>query len=146
GYAAVSPRMPENEEVRAILERCVRIMGFCAPTSLMQRAVCDLLDYRPRVEALRETQERVRRALTGFGYEVCAADATFFVYMKSPIRDDFGFTELLASRGVIVAPSTLFHERGHVRLSLTARPEAITAGLPTFAAALAQLRGTPLHA
>lgn len=139
GYVAVSPQMPEHEEVREILERHTRIMGFCAPTSLMQHAVCDLLDYRPRVEALAEKQERVRRALAGYNYEVCDAEAAFFVYVKSPIQDDFRFAELLASHGVLVAPSTLYHEPGYIRLSLTARSEAIAAGLPAFADVLEDL-------
>lgn len=139
GYVAVSPRMPENYEVRGILERCVRIMGFCAPTSVMQRAVCELLDYRPGLEALAKKQERVRSALAGYGYEICNAEATFFVYIKCPIRGDFKFAELVASRGVVVVPSTLFHEPGHLRLSLTARSEAIARGIPAFADVLKEL-------
>jgi aspartate aminotransferase len=136
GYVAVSPRMPENEEVRTSLERCVRVMGFGNPTSLMQYAVCDLLDYKPAVEPLARKQAYVRRELTGYGYDVCEAEATFYVYVKSPIEDDFRFAELLASEGVLVVPATLFQDPGFVRLSLTARFEAIAAGVPAFARVL----------
>lgn len=132
GYVAVSPEMPERDEVRETLTRRVRAMGFCTPTSLMQRAVCDLLDYRPRLDGLADMQRLVRRTLATDGYEICDADAAFYVYARSPIPDDFTFAEMLASRGVLVMPSTLFHEPGFVRLSLTARSEAITAGLPAF--------------
>jgi len=138
GYVAVSPHMPEAEEVRTLLERCVRLMGFGSPTSLMQHAVCDLLDYKPAVEALARKQALVRRALTGYGYDVCHGDATFYVYVKSPIPDDFTFAERLASEGVLVVPSTLFHDPGYVRLSLTARYEAIARALPAFARVLHQ--------
>jgi len=78
----------------------------------------------------------VRTALTGYGYEVCKAEATFFVYARSPIPDDFKFAELLASRGVLVVPSTLFHETGYFRISLTARPASVAEGLPAFARVL----------
>lgn len=133
GYIAVSPRMPEREEVRQALERCVRIMGYGSPSSLMQRAVCDLVDYTPPVGALARKQRTVRSALAAYGYEVCPAEATFFVYAKCPVADDFGFAELLASRGVLIVPSTLFHEAGYIRLSLTDRSGSIEAGLPAFA-------------
>lgn len=133
GYVAVSPRMPEREEVRRALERCVRIMGFGSPSSLMQRAVCELLDYAPPMSGLARKQRTVRSALAGYGYEVCDAEATFFVYLKCPVQDDFEFAQVLASRGVLVAPSTIFHEPGYVRLSLTERFESIAAGLPAFA-------------
>jgi aspartate aminotransferase len=128
--------MPENEEVRTSLERCVRVMGFGNPTSLMQYAVCDLLDYKPAVEPLARKQAYVRRELTGYGYDVCEAEATFYVYVKSPIEDDFRFAERLASEGVLVVPATLFQDPGFVRLSLTARFEAIAAGVPAFARVL----------
>jgi aspartate aminotransferase len=105
----------------------------------MQRAVCELLDYTPRLEALADKQKAVRSALAAYGYEICEAEATFFVYVKSPIPDDFMFAELLASYGVLVVPSTLYHESGYIRLSLTARSEAIASGLPAFARVLNEL-------
>jgi aspartate aminotransferase len=145
GYIAVSPRLPENEDVRATLERCVRLMGFGHPASLMQCVVCDLLDYKPPVEELARRQARVRGALTGYGFDVCDGSATFYVYVKSPIADDFAFADRLAAQGVLVMPSTLFHDPGYVRLSLTARAEAIDAGLPAFARVREEL-GTPCHA
>lgn len=136
GYVAVSPRMRENEEVRTALERCVRLMGFGSPASLMQYAICDLLDYEPALGPLAARQAYVRRALTGYGYEVCDGQASFYVYVRSPIQDDFRFAERLASLGVLVVPSTLFHDPGHIRLSLTARFDAITTALPAFERAL----------
>jgi aspartate aminotransferase len=140
GYLAISPMMPHRDEVRTTIERCVRMMGFGHPVSTMQRAAIDLLDCPVVVTPLMHSQHLVRRALTGFGYEVCQADATFYVYVKSPIDDDFLFAEVLASHGVLVVPSTLFHDPGYVRISLTARPQAIASALPVFAAALGEVR------
>lgn len=143
GYVAVSPQMPENHEVRHALERCVRLMGFCTPTELMQRAVCRLLEYRPRLDLLAHRQEAVRAQLTAYGYDVCKADATFFVYAKCPIADDFKFAASLASFGVLVMPSTVFHETGYFRISLTARSTSVAAGLPAFARVLEDLLSAP---
>jgi aspartate aminotransferase len=133
GYAAVSPAMPGKDRVRERLERAVRLMGFCTPTDLMQRAVCRLLDFQPRMDALAARQQTVRAALRSQGYDVCEADATFFVYARSPLADDVQFAELMAAQGVLVAPSSLFHEPGYFRLSLTARWPSIVEGLPAFA-------------
>lgn len=132
GYVAVSPRMPEREAMRRQLERCVRIMGFGAPTTLMQQAICRLLDYQPPLDMLASRQEAVRRELKAAGYEVCDAPATFFVYVKSPLADDFTFAERLAAHGVLVLPSTLFHESGYFRISVTASWDSLVAGLPVF--------------
>jgi aspartate aminotransferase len=132
GYVAVSPRMAERDAVRTTLERCVRLMGFGTPTSLMQYTVCDLLDHTPCTDTLAAKQACVRRTLAAYGYNVCPGDASFYVYVESPLRDDFQFVELLASQGVLAVPSTLFHDPGYFRLSLTARHDAISARLPVF--------------
>jgi aspartate aminotransferase len=136
GYLAMSPLMPDLDAVRTAIERCARMMGFGHPASTMQRAIIDLVDCQPDVSALAHAQETVRRALTAYGYHVCEGDAAFYVYVKSPIADDFRFAELLASRGLLVVPSTLFHDPGYFRISLTARPQAIAAALRIFAAVL----------
>jgi len=143
GYVAVSPRMPDLEAVRERIERCVRVMGFGAPTSLMQQVICDLVDYQPPLEALAAMQRSVRQNLQSCGYEVCDGHAGFYVYVKSPIQDDFRLCELLAARGVLVVPSTLFHDPGYIRLSLTARHKSITAALPVFDQVLRDLREEP---
>jgi aspartate aminotransferase len=140
GYIAVSPRMPHLEEIRSTIERCVRLMGYGSPTSTMQRAVPELLDCTPQLASLASNQVRVRAALTAYGYTVCEGGASFYVYVKSPIDDDFRFAERLAARGVLVVPSTMFHDPGYVRLSLTARSQAIAAGLPVFATVVNELR------
>ena len=140
GYLAISPRMPELEETRIAIERCIRMMGFGHPTAIMQRAVVDLVDCRAPITSLAAAHRLVRQSLQSCGYDVCDGGASFYVYVKSPIADDFAFAERLASHGVLVVPSTLFHERGYVRLSLTARVQAIEAALPVFAAARDEVR------
>ena len=141
GYLAISPCMPQLEEMRIAIERCVRVMGFGHPAAIMQRAVSDLVECRPAITSLARAHDLVRRSLKASGYDVCDGDASFYVYVKSPIADDFAFAGLLASHGVLVVPSTLFHDPGYVRLSLTAGRHAIESALPVFAAALDEVRG-----
>jgi len=136
GYVAVSPSMPEREAIRQQLERCVRMMGFCTPTNLMQRAVCNLLDYKPPLAKVAELQREIRAGLSACKYQVCPGTATFFIYVKSPTPDEYQFVELLAKSGVVVLPSSIFCEPGYFRISVTARPEAVLSSIPAFAKAL----------
>jgi len=135
GYVAVSPKMPERVALRELLQQTVRRMGFCTPTNLMQRAVVHLLDHRPPLEEITGRQKSVRAALGNLGYEVCDADATFFVYAKAPVADDMAFAEHLGSLGVLVLPSSVFHEAGYFRISVTARVTAIEQSFAAFGAA-----------
>lgn len=141
GYVAVSPRMPEREALARQLERATRIMGFGAPTTLMQRAICRLMDYRPPLELIAVRQTAVRNQLKASGYEVCDGDATVFVYAKAPIPSDFTLAERLAAEGVLVMPSTLFHEPGYFRISVTAEWASLLQGLSAFEHVLAHQPG-----
>ena len=132
GYVAVAPDMPERDAVRERLTQVLRAMGLCTPTALMQRAVVPLLDYVPRLELVAERHAMVRGELLDAGYDVCPAEATFFVYSRCPNGDDFAFVEAMAALGVLVLPSSIFHEPGWFRISLTAKTSSIEAGLPAF--------------
>jgi aspartate aminotransferase len=111
-------------------------MGFCTPTALMQLAIRKLLAHGPDVEQLRARRERLCSALRSYGYSVVPGEATFFLYVRSPDPDDFGFTEKLASKGVFVLPSSLFHDSGYFRISVTASDEMVERALPAFASAV----------
>ncbi len=136
GYIALSPTMPEREQLQVELLRAMRTMGFCTPTALMQRAIAHLIDYVPPLEVLALRHQLARTTLREYGYRVCDAQATFFVYAQCPIADDYTFVERLAEHSVLVLPSSLFHEPGHFRISLTATTEALRKGLPAFQSVL----------
>jgi aspartate aminotransferase len=134
GYAAVSPGMADHDAIAGQLERLCRAMGYCTPTSLMQVAIRALLTVRPDLEPIRRRLKRVLERLRSSGYEAVTSDGTFFLYVRSPYEDDFEFVERLADRSVLVLPSSIFHQRGYFRISLTASDEMVERALPIFSA------------
>jgi aspartate aminotransferase len=136
GYIARSPRMAGGRAAAELLERICRMMGFCTPTALMQLAVRRLLDVRPsQLAAIEARRVRAVAALRDGGFQLVAPQATFFLYPRSPGRDDFAFAAQLAARGVLVLPSSLFHHPGHFRISLTATDAALETALGVLGAA-----------
>lgn len=134
GYAAVSPRVGDRESVTRQLERLCRVMGFCTPTALMQLAVRALLTVKPDLAPIRRRREQTLDALRSSGYQVVPSHGTFFLYVRSPDKDDFAFVERLAERFVLVLPSSLFHHRGYLRIALTASDAMMRRALPVFQA------------
>jgi aspartate aminotransferase len=133
GYLAVSRAMPDGPAFAADALRAVRAMGFCAPNALMQLAVPKLLDVVVDVAWIEHRSRRIERGLTQAGYDVVHPDGTFFLYVAAPDDDDFAFAETLASQGVLVMPSSLFHQRGYCRLSVTATDTMIDVALGKLA-------------
>ena len=133
GYVAVSPRHPRRPEVASELVRWTRIMGFLAPTALMQRAVPRLLALQHDLRATRTWRARFASELSAAGYEVVPGDGTFFLYVRTPERaDDFEFIGQLAGAGVLALPAPLFHHRGYFRLSLTGTERMLERALATL--------------
>jgi aspartate aminotransferase len=134
GFVAVSPRHPERRELARLLERLMRVTGFCAPTALMQQALGSLLELRPALDRLVARRQRALQALEASGYQVVPSQGTFFLYPRTPGgADDFAFTERLASRGLLVLPAPVFHHRGHFRIALTASDQSLDRGLELLA-------------
>jgi aspartate aminotransferase len=133
GYLAVSRAMPDGPAFVADALRAVRAMGFCAPNALMQLALPKLLDIATDVAWIEQRSRRMARGLAQAGYDVVRPDGTFFLYVAVPDADDFEFAEMLARQGVLVMPSSLFHQRGYCRLSVTATDAMIDVALGKLA-------------
>lgn len=131
GYVAVSPDHPQRRDVAAELVRWMRVLGFMAPTTVMQRALPGLLDLRHDVTEMRVWRARFAAELTAAGYAVAPGDGTFFLYARVPggATDDFAFVEQLGRAGVLALPAPVFHHEGYFRLALTGTSDMLERAL-----------------
>ncbi|MBT9315296.1 aminotransferase class I/II-fold pyridoxal phosphate-dependent enzyme [Leptothoe spongobia] len=131
GYLALSPTMPEREQIREVISMLQSsIFGWCFPSALMQYALVDLEKINPDIEHLQYKRDWLVRELREMGYEVQPPEATFFLLVKSPWQDDEAFSRLLADHGVFVFPGTPQEIPGYFRVSLTGSENMISLALP----------------
>jgi len=133
GYVAVSPLAAEREALRQHLLGRQRASGQSPPTALMQHLVTELQDFAPDLDPLAGLQRRGRASLAEAGFDVVAAEATPFIYARAPGDDDVHFTEQAAQRGVLIMPSTVFHEPGYFRIALNTNQEDLENALKVLA-------------
>ncbi|HJK94111.1 MAG TPA: pyridoxal phosphate-dependent aminotransferase [Polyangiaceae bacterium LLY-WYZ-15_(1-7)] len=134
GYAALHPDAPEAGARKVLLKRLARAGGYGMPTSLMQRALPDLVKIDPARAAIEARRERTREALEALGLRV-VGEATMFLYVE--VGDDWAVTEALADRGVLVLPGAIFHHRGWLRLTCSATDAMLARGVEALAEVLA---------
>jgi aspartate aminotransferase len=132
GYLAVSAAMPDGRAFANRALQAVRAMGFCTPNALMQLALPRLLDLRLDVSWIERRSRRLAAGLEQAGYAVARPDGTFFLYVAVPQGDDFSFAETMARQGVLIMPSSLFHQADHFRLSVTATDSMVDRALLKF--------------
>jgi aspartate aminotransferase len=136
GYIAMSPKMPDREELRGVLWVSQTITAYAFPNALMQYSIGDLEKASIDVGGLQRRRDRVVGALSEMGYETVTPEATFYVMVRSPMADDVAFARRLAKENVFVLPGKIFEIPGWFRISLTANDEMVDRALPGFERAI----------
>ena len=136
GYIALPPSMPEREHMRQAVFIAQVLTGYAFPNALMQYALEDLDAMSIDIPRLQRKRDHMVGALREIGYDVHSPEGTFYLLPRSPIPDDYAFTESLAARNVLCLPGTVVEMPGYFRISLTANEDMIERALPHFEAAL----------
>ena len=138
GYIALPQTMPDRPQIKQLIAYLQGLgFGWCFPSALMQYALEDLENLDLRVDQLQGKRDRMVTELQNMGYEVNIPEGTFFLLIKTPLKDDCAFAELLAKKyQLFVLPGTPQEIPGYIRLSLTANDDMISQALPKFKAAM----------
>jgi aspartate aminotransferase len=139
GYLAISPRMPDRQRVRAMVETIQVTGGWLFPNPVMQYALPRLEGLAFDIELFTRKRDSLVDALLEIGYDVHRPEGAFYLFPRSPIADDQAFAATLSEMGVLVLPGTMFETPGFFRISLTATLETIEASIPRFAEAYARV-------
>ena len=138
GYLALPPALPEREALRPMVQQMQMAIGAAFPNAVMQYALPELETQSIDIAALERRRDMMVDALTEMGYAVHRPQGTFYLFPRAPLADDEVFARLLAERGLLVVPGTVFELPGFFRICLTATDEMCERALPVFAAAIRQ--------
>jgi aspartate aminotransferase len=140
GYIALPPTMPDRDAMRAIIFGTQVLTGYAFPNALLQHALPDLEKLSIDVGHLQEKRDWMVRELRQSGYEVHVPEGTFYLMPRSPLADDWAFSQILAAHNILCLPGTVVEMPGYFRLSLTANDQMIERALPNFSKALEEAR------
>jgi aspartate aminotransferase len=132
GYIALAPTMPERDALRMALSISLINAGYCYPNAIMQYALPELEKLCVDISALQKRRDLLVRELCSMGYETNIPEGTFYILVKSPIKDDQAFCEKLASQDILCLPGQTFQMPGYFRISFTASDAMIERALPGF--------------
>lgn len=140
GYIALPPDLPERARLRDAIFVAQLMNGYAFPNALLQHALADLEEITIDLAHLQHKRDWMVAALRQMGYELHVPQGTFYLLPRSPLADDYAFTERLAEKNILILPGTIVEEPGYFRISLTANDQMIEQALPGFAAALEEAR------
>lgn len=140
GYLALSPNLPDVADLRRACIFTNRILGFVNAPAIWQRVMLESIEATVDVAEYEHRRNVLCDGLKKIGYDVTRPEATYYVFLKTPIPDDVEFVKTLAAEGVLTVPGTGFGRSGYVRLSLTIPLEYVQRSLTGFERALDAVR------
>ena len=136
GYAVNSPDISDKEIIRAGMVLCNRILGFVNAPALMQRVVSRLLEESVDVSIYQKRRDLLCDGLGAFGYEFTKPDGAFYLFPKTPIKDDVAFVSDLQEENILTVPGSGFGGPGHIRIAYCVSDDVIERSMPGFERAM----------
>jgi aspartate aminotransferase len=115
------------------------LTGWAFPNALLQHALADFEPLSIDLGRLEKKRDWVVTELRVSGYQLHSPEGTFYLLPRSPLADDWAFTELLAKHDILCLLGRVVEMPGYFRISLTASEEMIEQALPGFAQALEEV-------
>ena len=136
GYAAVHPECEDVKEVAAALIYANRVLGYINAPALMQNVVRNLQDVSVSVADYKKKRDFLLENLTRMGYSINKPQGAFYMFPRTPIRDDVAFVNELKELLVLVVPGSGFTAPGYFRLCYCLDDRTIQGSLDGFRKAI----------
>ena len=90
------------------------------------------MDEQVNVEAYDRNRNLLYNSLKELGFWCIKPEGAFYLFVKSPLKDEKEFTDLCKKHRVLVVPGTSFACPGYVRIAYCVSYEQIERSIPAF--------------
>ncbi len=125
GYIAVGPECSDHAEIMGALAFCNRTLGYVNAPALMQRVITAAADVVIDISIYQNKRDRLYNGMIAAGYELHKPKGAFYLFPKTPIKDDVLFTQRLIQERVLAVPGSGFGRPGYMRLSYCVEDKVI---------------------
>lgn len=140
GYLAINPKIADYKELMDGLMLYNRVLGFVNAPAIMQRIIMRMQGVHVDVGQYLRKRDLLCDGLIAAGYNITKPDATFYLFMKSPIEDDVAFVRALQKRRILTVPGRGFGGPGYIRIAFCVDDETITRAMDGFAETLKEYK------
>ena len=132
GFLIIPGDVDDYQEIYNACNTMNRTMGFVNAPSLIQRAVAKCLDAEVDVKGYAKNRDALHKGLTDIGYECFKPQGAFYLFMKTPLEDDWEFYRRAQKYQLVLGPGSGFGGPGYVRISYCVDYDMILRALPKF--------------
>lgn len=132
GYVVVPTEMSDSKNIITALTISNRIIGSVNAPSLIQRMLLKCVDEKVDLTIYNENRNLLYNELTQYGFECVKPEGAFYLFLKTPIKDDFEFCKKAKEYNLLFVPGSSFSCKGYVRIAYCVSNEMIKRSLPAF--------------
>ncbi len=135
GYLAVHPDAEDARQVTAAASVANTMLYVNAP-GLFQLAVARVMGLTVDVSIYQRRRDALCEGLARAGYEFSVPEGAFYLFPKTPIKDDVAFCQLLIDELILAVPGRGFGRAGYFRISYAVPDQAISGSMEGFSRAM----------
>ncbi|MCG8688464.1 MAG: pyridoxal phosphate-dependent aminotransferase [Desulfobacterales bacterium] len=139
GYVTVNPEAQYRSDLINAMTLVNRTLGFVNAPAMIQRVLPQLQGASVNVDAYRFKRDLFCKGLKEAGYTFDVPKGTFYLFVKSPIKDDVEFVQKLQDELILAVPGSGFGGPGYFRLAFCVDDNAISGAMPGFKRAMEKL-------
>jgi len=132
GFTVISPEAAFKEKIIEGMALANRILGYVNAPSLMQLVVAELQGESADISEYERKKIMFCKGLKKAGYEFIEPLGTFYLFPKSPIKDDVEFINELQKERILAVPGSGFGGPGYFRIAFCVSDKTIIDALPGF--------------
>jgi aspartate aminotransferase len=132
GFIAVNPEAAYKKDLLSAMALTNRVLGFVNAPALMQRVVAAVQGESVDVGFYARNRDIFCEGLAEAGYDLVKPPGAFYLFPKSPIKDDVEFVRALQEELILAVPGSGFGRPGHFRLAYCVENNTIKKALPGF--------------
>ena len=135
GYLAINPKAEDAGMIAGAAGVTNTMMYVNAP-ALFQQVVGKLQGITVDIDIYKKRRDMFCKGLHAAGYEFDVPEGAFYLFPKSPIKDDVKFMGILKEQNILAVPGTGFGGPGFFRLSYAVPDKTIQGSLEGFKKAI----------
>lgn len=132
GYIAISPRIEWVDLLVSAFMISSRALGFVNAPALFQRVVSKFQHNSVDIAEYQEKRDILYNALIDAGFECVKPMGAFYMFPKSPLKNELEFVRKLQEERILVVPGRGFGKKGYFRIAYCVPKETILASLDGF--------------
>lgn len=132
GHMAISPEMEDTQSFMQALVISQRILGYVNAPALFQRLIPKVQDVSVDLSIYKENRDELYECITSLGFECNKAAGAFYLFPKSPIKDDVEFVTEAQKLNLLLVPGSGFGMPGYFRISYCVDIEKIKKSFSIF--------------